>query len=186
MKRVLAVAVRDTLRADLALQDHECNLQPGGRPPPVGWADYYVAVHSGGQQNSARESLDRTFDVQVTVTYRVGKVPVDRRGPSVLQKAEFGLEDLCEKIIRLLHNNHQLRIASNDLISDSGLAGSNTGVNYGIQEALIFLHDDGEAHEVSGEWFHAKSTGETAGLVQVLTFGEARRLESIPSLRDVG
>lgn len=185
MKRALTTAVRDQLRLGLALTEYECDLRPGGRPPPAGWKDRYVAVHSGGQANQSRESLDRTFEVQVTVTLRVSKIPYDRTGVEAVQKAEVGLEDLCEKVIRFVHNNHAVRQAANDIILASSFnLEPPPAVCYGFNEALILLGDDGEAHEVTGEWFGAKASQETAGLVQVLTFGEARRIESIGSLRD--
>lgn len=168
----LVIAVRDKLRTALNLTAAQCDVQIDGIPPPA-CGDLYVAVHPAGWRPELIECLDEWFDVDVTVTLRIPHQPQDRQGLNVWARALIGLEARLRAALVAIHGRPEVITAANQLIPGQ--------VNTLI-EVLRFRHVDPKPRKVGPDWFGASSSGRGSrdqGLVQTITFGDARRVQSL-------
>jgi hypothetical protein len=190
-KRALCLAAVDLIREALGYRPAECEFMPDGMPP-ASCGRFFVAVFRGGQSSADRNSLDRAFELGVTVTVRLGGPP-DRSGRvDLLREAQDGLEDRCEELIALLHMSESLRARANEhlLSQPAPRVARGVGTVYGFSEPPGFQGDSGEPTRQGPEWFSASPASEgqrgapaPSGYSQELRFGGARRLQDIATLR---
>ena len=106
----LLLAVRDQLRetAPLELRREECEVTHDGSPLPIA-GERFAAVWPGYWRDAGSNgtSLSEEYGVNVTVSFRLPRVPLDRVGPELLAKANTGLLALCEKIRAVIHMDPQ-------------------------------------------------------------------------------
>ncbi len=173
--RALLRAVETRLRSPAVLDDPEgrvCGIQPDGRPPPNAGQVYYAIHWSGGRANldhSDAAAVDVEHAVTVTITGRLGFVPVDRRGEKLSDPNE--LIDLAEGLAApgVIQGNYaELIDVANDLIDPAG-----TSTN-GFEEPLWVL-GYGPVEEKPANWVRAKD-GKDVYAIEV-RFGKARRLQ---------
>jgi len=171
-QRALRLGTRDHLRTTFAWNSKECDCTGSRGMPPAAAGERFIAVHSGDWSNQQKELLDEYFGVLVTVTVRLPRVPADRISQEVIDKAGVGLEALLEQIRAVVHSSYTLMGLANGHI-----AGAGTTVS-GFVEPPIFLNG-GTPEDKGPEWFQSESNQVIAGLAQTLTFGMARRCQSL-------
>jgi len=162
----------DFLRSSngLNLDTKECDEQPDGQPPPMAGQRYF-AISEGDWSNSATESLDETYGVEVTITLRAGVVPVDRINVALKQQLRIVAAQVRAKI----HMNYNLMAAAN--------AKLNASVENVFVEPLRF-RSAGKIQIREADWFWAHVTDDTkapSGVSITLVFGGARRVQTIES-----
>ncbi len=168
----LLTAVRNRIRSVLSYAAFECDVQPDGSPEPAS-GQVYVSVHPGSVRNDDMESLDETFEVLVTITLKVGYLPVDAFGPQVILKASTGLYARAEAIRKTCHMDYTAMTAAN-----TALGGS---VN-GFIEPLSY-RGMGRPEVKGPAWFNAEDDPDPpAGLALELRFDGARRKQTLESM----
>lgn len=182
--RTLLLATRNRLRdtlvsGGLAYPSAVCEVQLGPEPPPV-CGEKFVSIHEGSWQAEDIEGLSETFGLDVTVTFRVAKVPEDRQGTNALVgPTGASLDEECRKIVACIHL---------DKGGDAVLNAANTllgGTVNGFCEPPRFRGAD--IPRLRGpDWFGAEdvSSGriQNMGLSQTLHFGGAKRVQTIESM----
>jgi len=166
MNELLAATVTH-LKTQLSLDDTNCSEEPEGQPPPFS-GELYYAVHQGEWSNRSDLDYDETYGLMVTITKRATFAPVDREYSSVFQS----LRTLAAALRTKIHMNYPLINAANVLL---------TGAVNGFIEPLVFLSAD--IPQAKGpDWFWAEGDNEPhAGAAITLTFGRARRIQTIES-----
>lgn len=119
----MLVAVRNHLRTELSLRDHQCGIEPDGLIPGIA-TQLYVTVDEGDTVNKDMVHLDEVLTIEIRVCRQVGRTTGDKRGnmlePDDLYLANMKtLDDLGQNVKRFLHNNHTVRIAANALLGIS-------------------------------------------------------------------
>lgn len=184
-RAALALAVRDHLRdtvvkGGLALTAQQCELAPDGGRPPEAAGPLFVGVYTGGRVVVPSTGLDEIYRLIVVVTVRTGHVPYDRLGPAALAKAAVGFDAWVDKVRWCVHrdqwNGNKILQRANVII---GFEDSDGDTPRGFNQPLAFLSDD-DPQPVGPLWFGAEDTAEggPCGVVQRLTFGNARRTQS--------
>ena len=174
----LLKAVRDVLRAaPVSYANAQCEVMFDGQPPPNA-PEKFIAVHPGNWSATDFDSLDERYAVDITVTVRVGKVPRDQMGLNALVgPTGASLDRELELIRKTIHSSYTVLTNANTII---------TAAADGFVEPLRFRN--ASAPQPRGpEWFHAYSQNEEPiqppmGLSQTLSFGEARRVQTIESM----
>lgn len=178
-QRALLLAVRDYLRNNVPLALAECQVQFSAAPPP-NCGERFVAVHQGYWRGiEPLEGLQEEYGISVTVTMRAAKVPKDELGANLLVgPTGKSLDELLERIRALLHKDkgpYPVLALANTTIG----AGAN-----GFVEPLVF-RDGGQCQEKGPSWFSASANQATGaavcGLAQTLTFGGAKRYQTVES-----
>lgn len=169
-----AVALLQAVEARLrdVLSDPEgkvCGVQDGPHPPPFA-GQVYHAIHWAGCKGDDPNSLstDKLHDVTVTLTWRMGYSPKDRRGARILASGE--LLEKAEFVADSLHMDYVSMNAANQLISGFGTTTS------GFVEPLK-LGSIGTPQPVGPEWVGA-SDGADLLVVPVMMVG-ARRVTTL-------
>jgi hypothetical protein len=174
------MAVRDTIQRGVLLNGNAidadtCEVGFDGSPKPSA-GQLYIAVHLGSWSMAPMGDWDfhEQVEIQVTVTLRLGDVPLDRYGIAAWVKATSGLDAICRQIIVLLHHNQAVRAAANVYIG-SGSAGFVTTTQLvsaqppKMQRAQWFLGNEPPADDVQAAM---------SGVSQTLTF-KAQRCQGI-------
>lgn len=165
-------AVRDRIRSVLSYTNFECDVQPDGAPDPVS-GQVYVSVHAGAIRNDDMESMDEYYEVLVTLTMKVGYLPVDAFGPQVITKATTGLYARAAAIRKTCHMDYTAMTAAN-----TALGGS---VN-GFVEPLSY-RGMGRPEVKGPAWFSAEDENDPpAGLALEIRFDGARRKQTLESM----
>lgn len=172
-QRALLLAVRDYLRSSVNLADDECEVMFDGQPMPMA-GERFVSVWPGDWSARDIEGLDEEYGINITVTRRVTYAPADRVVAPLTGTDAQALDQLLEAIRAKLHLDSQ-----GDKVLNAANTIIGTGSN-GFVEPLRFRH--GSRPEPKGpDWFSADGESEVSGLAQTLTFGGARRLQTIES-----
>ena len=184
--RALHLAVRNRLKdsvvnGGLALTARECEVMgPDGRPP-ARCGERFVAVHGGGCSNSSRDDLDEVYHLYVTVTLRAARVPPDRWGTDLIDKATTGMDDLCQSVKVSIHKDaaNDVVIRAANILLGAGADGF-SGIN-GFVESLIFENMGDDAPK-GPDWFSADPEDlHGVGFARTLRFGGARRVQTLES-----
>lgn len=174
----LCKAVRDTLQETFSLDENSCQVCFDGQPCNPVAGEMYVSVHPMGWQGQSGDwDLDEDVSVGVTITKRAAFAPKDRRGVALWLDETDGLETQCRRAIMAIHQNQTLRAAANTYIGSDSV---------GFVTALWFLRTD-PAVLRNWDWFGAAAPEDSdaeavCGYSQTITFGRARRCQSIPDM----
>lgn len=179
--------VEKRLRAANALNDLPgeaigklCAVRSDGRPPPNCGQKFY-AVHFSGMasEDVGANSLDTTMGVTVTLTWRMGYAPNDRRMTRAMAEAELFSKAIWVR--DLIHQQEAVRILANlemGLTEIEAPTGRSDTINAWI-EPLRFLRI-GTIVEQSGWWVGA---AEGSNVKDILTlavdFGRARLVKGV-------
>lgn len=144
-----------------------------GRPLPA-QAEVSVMIHSSRWTNQYDEGIDEYHGVNITVSFKGGKVPIDRWGPEMLEKEAAGLDFVLEKIKAYVHSNYVIMNTANVLIN------STLGTSNGFVRPLFF-RDGGSPMPKGGAWWTGRGKEQMGGLAQVLRFDDAERVQTIES-----
>lgn len=184
-QRALLLAVRDRLRqptvdGGLAYTAEQCEVMFDGKPKP-NCGEFFVAVHAGSWTGRDCEALDESYGVQVTVTRRIAYAPYDRP-TDPLTDASDALDKLLEAIRAKLHADPGPRAAADPqqypVLTLANAYIANPANKF--VEPLRF-RDGGTPAFKGADWFHAEGVGDECGVAQTLTFGGARRVQTIES-----
>lgn len=172
----LLYSVRDAiLAAPLGYDVITCDVREDGHPPPR-CGDVFVAVHQSGSQSVMDNALDEYFSFSLTITMRV-TIPLDRVGDKLLAKRlarKVGMNARADTF-RFLHMNWAvLQDANNNLV----VLNPNADLIYGFCEPARYKGLS-EPNLVGPEWFMAEAGDQSVGLVGVLSFADARRLQAM-------
>lgn len=168
----LLFAVRNQLRAKLNYSPQVCEIMPDGKPSP-GAGEKFVAVYFGYENDAGShgESLDQYFGVNVTLSVRIAKAPIDRVGPDIIAVAGTGLLAEARRIQAIIHmdpDGYAIVKAANVLI----------GPNFnGFIEPLQWTSTNYLGVQ-GAAWYRSKK-GTASGVAVTLAFGKARRVEKI-------
>ena len=184
------LALRDRLRqpksqGGLGLTEAECDLRPDGEPPAIA-GERYVAIHEGEWTATDEECLHEYYGVDVTVTFRAGRVPDDRAGTALMGgPTGRSLARLCRQIVALVHKDpgprsdtdsqeYAIVARANALIDRE-----NDGVaSNGIQVPLRLGSAD-HTQWVGPDWFKSPTESRHSGLARTLHFVGAERWQKI-------
>lgn len=186
--RALRLAVRNQLKAavvsgGLALTYKECEVMLDGRPPPR-CGERFVSVHGGGIDNQQTHCLEESYWLNVTVTMRLPRIPFDKIGTDLIDKASTGFDVFCRQVWIAVHhdcNDDRIIRAANILL---GAAADGHSSIDGFVEPLA-AQSFGDNQVVGPEWFHADPTQDgamEAGLARTLRFGGAKMYQSLESM----
>ena len=193
--RALLLAVRDHLRAKTpsgtfptgtvatgpGWPDPWVTVNYDGSPRPID-GDFVVIVHPGGSSCHSTESLDETFEVNVTISIRHGGHAYDTWGDSIvtplkIQGTEYpGLYAAAETVRASCHVNYNIVDRANAIINSDFANTTN-----GFEEPLFFA-GMGPPELKSGSWWTAKTkkgNEPRAGLSITVRFQPARRTQRI-------
>jgi hypothetical protein len=175
----LLKSVRNLVRNEMQLDEQTCAIMPGPLPPPScgqRFLSIYLSEWRPGDRDLNR-GIDEYFSVTLTWSYRVAYLPADAHGEEAYIQQLEGIEAASRLLIPLLHQNIEVMSGANNLILDG---------EYKFIEPLRWQGGDPVPKYVGAAWFgsgeaQSKSGPEDnkVGLVQEVTFGEARRIQPL-------
>ena len=183
---VLLQAVRDRLKAALAIDDTKIDINENGKPPAFSGEEFWV-VHPGAFNNTSVQSLDERYDVSVTVSRRTEYAP-DDRSEDWLVKVNTGLYDRIAIARAALHMDYPTLDLCGGTKSD-GVTFWTGGQTYSLSNAVMGFREPlffSLAHvpaDKGPEWFWADPAGEdgnqVSGTAVQIDFLGARRTQNI-------
>ncbi len=150
-------------------------MPPPGEPPPS-CGLRYVSVWPGGTKFGTEPGkvthVRETYDLGVTVSWRISHVPKDRVGRKAWFEAVTGLEALVRKVLLAIHGSETLIYAV-----------ANGKLGAGVNGFLELLAGPANVSQqvVSGAWFGGDQANTKAGLIVPMTFSGAKRLQALGS-----
>lgn len=183
----LLLSCADRLQNVFNLTASNVGIQIDGQPPPFA-GELYIALHQSGFQNNDRigQSLDETYGTNLTLTYRTGFVPIDRVGAEALTKLVTGLNARVDKARAAIHMNYDILQMAGGSARTGGKQFSLLDTVNGFVEPLRFYTATPPQWKYA-EWFWSvEEMGDSkircpCGLVVTLSFGGARRVQTIES-----
>jgi hypothetical protein len=171
----LAIAVRDTIRADPNYGDKHCNVEFDERAPATAPQLYIIVTfgsHIAGENNEAGQLIHGEYGIDVAVALRSPVKPRDRKRDLWIESANsFRFHEIT--IVGLIHFRYDVITAANVLITSQ-----EGGTPCGFYKPLSY-NGAGPIREAPSEIF-AGVTGETqAALIQTLRFRGAMRQEVV-------
>lgn len=191
--RFLLLAVRDHLRSadsgGLGLTAAQCEITDASDGKPhAAMGEFGVMVHEGIWSCNDIEGLDETCGVQVTIFVRAPKMPEDRFHRLLVGTTDpadpSGAKSLlgwCERIRVAMH----LDVGADRILN---LANTYITAFFGDNNASGFceplrIQDMGRSDRKPPRWFGSEEAGpEYSGIARTLTFGGARRIQSIETM----
>ncbi len=172
-------AVEARLRSVLSDPDGQrVGVQDSGSPPPFAGQVYYAVWWAGCQAGEDNPlSLDKVHGVNVSLTWRMGYAPRDRKGARILASGE--LLEKAEAVADALHCDYTTMNAANALIPGTADYASENGgsvTTSGFVEPLR-LSDIGQPREEGPDWIGA-ADGADLLVIDVRMVG-ARRVTSL-------
>lgn len=166
-------AVRNHLRTQLNLADHECQIEfDDMAPATVG--DLYVVVLPGGVSDGPAHRgghvIDELVDVDITVVKRATAKPRDLHREVYLRNLT-SLNDIIQQVRDAVDFSYTVNDAANVIILRDSLSSE------GFVEPLKYAGIDKRPQRVGGDYF-AATTEPAAGLKRTVYFRGARRIQS--------
>jgi len=179
--RAYLLAIRDDFRAPnpngLGLKTADCDVTPGGKPPPRA-GKMFVSIHAGSRSQGSDTHCHREYAAHITLSLRID-MPFDRIGSDVLEQAQMGLDDRADAIIARMQNQQwELMAAANTKIDQA----VGELVANGFLEPLRYRSDNGEPVIMDGSWYQG-DPDELSAAVLTIQFGGAKRLQLLGSVR---
>ncbi len=170
--------VRDFLRSSLPADIAQCDVRPGGEPPEVAH-EWFISVDELAVRSNARNCLDETYEIEISLWRRAGCYPQDRQGDALLQDDPYSsglptLDDIERDVIRLLHGNRTGITAAVNLALGTGETGSGDI----FQEPLYYAGR--RRTEVRGT---GRRDSQTRWFVRRLKFTGMRRVQASDVMR---
>lgn len=177
------LAIRDHLQNIFGVDRNSCDVGFDGQPKPVA-GELYIAVYPGTWQGDhGAHDLDEYFGVNVTVSRRLGAVPMDRWGSDILDKALDGLEAVCRQINQAIHKNYTLMQIANSVYLGNVSAPPSP---FAIFSEVLSFNSAGNPELKGPDWFSApdlasefEQTWAYSGVAQTLAYVRARRTQQI-------
>lgn len=176
----MLLSVAEFIRANFTfkryiLDEVWCAVEPDGRPPPAA-GEFFIAVHQGGFRNESMEYLHNRHTINLTLTLKIARLPIDRAGIEAIVEMQDGLDEVADWLADNIHLNYEIMGRANELIVEKNKKLKIDSINQFI-EPLRFS-TSGACRIVTGEWFHGASQGSgEVGLVQEVVFHEAVRVK---------
>lgn len=167
--------LKNILYNNQPLSESLCDVMPDGRPPND-CGEFFMAIHPGGSRGTNYEILDIVHQINITLTIRISRVPFDRIGRQIIVKKQMGLSDFIQLLIQVIHMNYNILLMADSFIGNEfGEEGIIDGFPNKWIEPLRF-NTCSPPRIVGGDWFHSERDAE-AGIIQTVTFGDARRVQ---------
>ena len=170
------------LETALALNPLEIEVRANTDGKPEGWqgGKYYYAIHprawnAGPSQGSQNNGIDEIYDIAVTLTTRIGRIPPRHRTQESYLKSTTGMESRVRAVIIAMTQGRYTGVlaAANALI---------TTVDK-IIEPLAWTGGDPVPRPVGPEWFNADGADVSAyGWIMSAEFSGARRVQNIDTM----
>lgn len=173
----LLLATRDHLKKSvasggLALTYKECDITLTGMPHPRA-GKRFVAIHRGAVQNTQDDSEYETYDINVTISFRINE-PLDRVGDMMELQDGPAFSVFVDSVRACLVNYRDtIRTDANTIITAS---------YNGFTEPFRFRSTDGDVQARNGSWWQADPGHEFAGVSLGLRFGGAMRVQILGSV----
>lgn len=174
-------ATKAILQSSLSLNDTKCDMMSEGMPP-ANCGQEFIAIHEGEWRADEADfdyGLTEYFGVKVTITHKIGHVPIEKVSSREIYAASSSLESRARQIIAIIHMEYE------DLMNEANALIPNDEM--GFCEPLRYLGADGPPRLVGSSWFSAAMTQggrEDVGVIRTLNFGRAKRVQDISSLRN--
>lgn len=170
--RALVLAAVARLQAANSWTSSTCEASIDGAPPPMA-GELFAAVRPGlWICNRDDGGLDEEFGFDVVITRRLGFAPTDRQDSDVMTTSgATGIMTVAETVRAQLHMSYTVIDTANTTIGGSA---------DGFIEPVRFLSAT-PPRVVGADWFSSDQDDFQAGLMQTLTFGGARRVQTIES-----
>lgn len=169
----LAVAARDRIRSDGAIDDKHCNVEWDEKAPAAA-DDFYIMVVPGGVTEGPEnrgDIEDRLYGLNVAIAIRRPRVPRDRdRDIWVATTRSF--DDLVRKVNAKVDMDYTLINSANSSLISNGLA---TGDCDTFIEPLSF-ESLGPIRPAPAELFAGRPGENVAALIRTIRYRGARRM----------
>lgn len=178
----LEQAVRDELRSGMKLAESICDTRlPPGEPPVWSGSEYFAVWGSdwsaGEYTAESDDTFDEVFAVTITITKRIGDIPLDVLPGEVLHRTKLGLESTARKVIQTtIRGRFSICSRAQAILLDR----QSTATIQGFVEPIRFLGVDPPSL-VGPDWFGAEEGGD-AGLIMNVRLGNARRIQKLEIL----
>lgn len=171
--RAMLLALPVHLRAELSLDEDECDAQPFAQPPSQ-MGEKYIAVCEDGVLGSGTtghgaSTLRKVYQFRISITRRTGQYGRDRSKKLYLEAVD-SIDQLASSVIAKVHGSYPLLAIAN---------GEITGGASAYQLPLWFLSQEPAALQ-GADW--AGPTADNDGstyIATVLRFGGAVRIQTI-------
>jgi len=165
----LTHAVAEYLQKHAGFNTGEVGVHGRGRPPASAGM-VYAAVHAGDWMSGGPgHNLDLKVAVSVTLSVKLGQIPLDRWQYSGSYSADDGLEIISLLVLKCLHQRYDVITLANTKLSN--------GVSP-FMEPLSFVRS-GEPQEREAQWWSGSVTQSKGplGLSRTLQFSGARIIQ---------
>ena len=173
----LMVAVKGQLITDLGtyldedLGSQHVDIMPDERPKPI-MGNWFASIYGTSWRPGnidPNNGIEEVYGLGVTVTMRQSSIPRDRSGLNLYVEASLSLDNLCRKIMTVIHQNTTI---------GSTAGNSMTGTDR-IVEYLRWIGTDPKPRLEDGTWFGSEQPDLEVGYVQEIRFDRATRYQSL-------
>lgn len=148
-----------------SINEEICDVMPDGRPHPSA-GELFISVHPGGSRGSNDEVLWAIHSVNLSITLKTGRSPVDRVGTHDMIKKRLGILEVGQKLIETIHMNYHILQIANSYIDNP----ANKWV-----EPLRF-NNSPPPRMMSADWVHS-TEGTDIAIMQYISFSNAVRVQ---------
>jgi hypothetical protein len=169
----LLIATRNWVRDNLDLDESTCDVMPGPEPPAACGERFFSIYGRAWRPGDfdLNRGIDEYYDIAIAVTFRSTWAPKDKHAENIFLAQSEGLEEALRELLPI-HQNIELMTAANNRI-----IGSNK-----IIEPLRWKGSDAMPTPVGPAWFSSRGESQDAGYVMEITFGDARRKQTLANL----
>lgn len=115
----LLTGTRDYLNSLFSWSVAQCDVRPGGNPPPA-MGQWYVSLDDAGIESDPHlDHLRETYSINIFITFRTGVQPRDRL-QSIYLASSANLDAHVSAVRRALHRSYQHMLLVNTLVIPSG------------------------------------------------------------------
>ena len=182
----LLYAIRNSIRAaGFSYGTAECEIGADGKPPPRA-GNVFVSVHDGTSRSVADNQLYELYGFSVTLTMRLGRVPLDAVGDQLIARNvaraplgnREGFNAKVDQLRGFLHMNWRITVLTGQTpaSANDNLSAWATGTVYGFIEPARYRGPD-KIQEVGAEWFGADPDSDDFGVKAEIRFDGAKRMQ---------
>ena len=168
MWREYLIAVRDRVRSQRSYDYKTCELMFDGKPPPR-CGEVFVSVCQASRSSSSDLALVEDSELLIVLTIRAERVPFDRWGTDLMNKATTGFNPRIDALRALCHMDYTAMNTANTALG---------GLVNGWVSPLMYV-GEGRPTVQGPDWFHAEPSAPEVGVSMELRFGKSERIQII-------